>query len=1016
MTGAERVPDPQTQFGTEEARRRVLAAWADSADRFREDANSEEDLVLGGYRDRVMVELAQNAADAAQRAGIAGRLLLRLTGDGPFGTLIAANTGAPLDLAGVRALASLRASAKRDGEAVGRFGVGFAAVLAVTDCPAVRSTTGGIRFSADQTRRLVSDAGGDLAAELDRRNGHVPILRLPFPESGLPPEGFDTAVVLELRDEAARELVLRLLAEVNDALLLALPALAIITIEQPGREPRTITDAGTRWHVLRRSGQLDPALADGGPVESRARASWQVTWAVPLDLRTGLDGVPPVVHAPTPSDEPSTLPALLIASLPLDASRRHVAASALTTQIVQHAADAYAELVRQRAEDGDEAWQLVPAGLPAGPLDHALRSQIMARLRGTPMLAAADHPELLLRPRDALAMTPPLGADQRAVAELATWMAGLVQAPRAADAALAALGVRRLELAEVIEQLPQTRDPARWRGLYDALDPYAADPRQREALAAIGVPLADGRVARGPRGLLMGTEGVPAQALSLLGVKVVDPDAAHRLLERLGATPAGPRAVLELGAVRTAVLSQPDSENPGEIADAVLNLIRAAVTAGQLAPGDLPWLGELELDDAEGELAPAVALAVPGSPAARWFDPGDVGLVSAQLVNRWGSETLAAAGVLNGPGLWHAYDVGLGDELDDELDEPDGWAEWSAQARELVAAQADSLGAVITELSAVRDLDLVRPAALPDVVTAIAGDPALRQTLLRPWQILAGGEVIDVAGHTAWWLRRRLTGGAAAGAEAEAGMAALLPPAPDWLSGLDAAVQKALGIVLDPADLDAAALPVVLDRLADPAAVVAPGFLLRLMRYVGELAAGGAQLSRPPDLVRALSPSGTVVVPASRACIVDAPMYRQRPDLGAPVLVPAELGHALADLLDLPLARELAAGQVDEAGAAPQPVDPAAHELLGGAVASWCEHDELLVDGVQVDWWVDDAGLAHAATLYGLARALAFAAGQWGLRHALDAVLLAEPADRDHIVAEALAEEAFSAGGGRRSG
>ena len=40
--------------------------------RFREDANAEEDYALGGYRDRVVVELAQNAADAAARAGVPG--------------------------------------------------------------------------------------------------------------------------------------------------------------------------------------------------------------------------------------------------------------------------------------------------------------------------------------------------------------------------------------------------------------------------------------------------------------------------------------------------------------------------------------------------------------------------------------------------------------------------------------------------------------------------------------------------------------------------------------------------------------------------------------------------------------------------------------------------------------------------------------------------------------------------------------------------------------------------------
>jgi hypothetical protein len=149
-SSGDRADDP---FGTVAIRRRVLDAWAADAARFREDANAEEDLVRGGYRDRLLVELAQNAADAAVRAGVPGLLRLELTGR----TLTAANTGAPLDATGVQGLATLRASAKRDEAAtVGRFGVGFSAVLAVSDEPAVLSVTGGVRFSADRARTEVT--------------------------------------------------------------------------------------------------------------------------------------------------------------------------------------------------------------------------------------------------------------------------------------------------------------------------------------------------------------------------------------------------------------------------------------------------------------------------------------------------------------------------------------------------------------------------------------------------------------------------------------------------------------------------------------------------------------------------------------------------------------------------------------------------------------------------------------------------------------------------------------------
>src|SRR5690606_19210949 len=135
--------------------------------------------------------------------------------------LVAANTGAPLDADGVVSLASLRASAKRDARpgTVGRFGVGFAAVRAVADEVTVCSTTGAVRFSLADTRELLTEVAAvesghgrpALADEVHRRDGSLPALRLPWPTEGRPPAGYDTAVVLELRDAPAAHEVRALL-------------------------------------------------------------------------------------------------------------------------------------------------------------------------------------------------------------------------------------------------------------------------------------------------------------------------------------------------------------------------------------------------------------------------------------------------------------------------------------------------------------------------------------------------------------------------------------------------------------------------------------------------------------------------------------------------------------------------------------------------------------------------------------------------------------------------------------
>ena len=64
--------------------------------------------------------------------------------------------------------------------------------------------------------------------------------------------------------------------------------------------------------------------------------------------------------------------------------------------------------------------------------------------------------------------------------------------------------------------------------------------------------------------------------------------------------------------------------------------------------------------------------------------------------------------------------------------------------------------------------------------------------------------------------------------------------------------------------------------------------------------------------------------------------------------------------------------------------------VLPGAPTSWIEHENLIVDGVAVEWRVVD-GTIHASTLHGLSRGLALAADQWQRRY-VAAEVLADPA------------------------
>ncbi len=1002
---------------TASVRRAVLDGWAASGERFREDANAEQDLALGGYRDRVVVELAQNAADAAVRAGVPGRLLLQLAAgtDGPV--LVAANTGARLDTAGMRALATLRASAKRDEpSSTGRFGVGFSAVLAVTDDPAVLGHGSGVRFSRSETLavvREIASAAEHLGVELARRGDHVPVLRLPWPAEGSAPEGYDTAVVLPLRDSVSVELVRRLLDDVDDTLLLALPALAEVVVHTPDAEPRRIADVDERWVTVRRWGEHSSADLADRPVEERGRGRWELLWALPTASDTP---VPTVLHAPTPTAEPMAWPALLLADLPLDPDRRHVADGPAARAVAQAAGEAYAELVADvAAGDPARALDLVPVGLPAGWFDGAVREAALTALAVAPVLRSVED-GTPLRPRDAVLVEGPAGADPSALAVLAPALAGLVASPLSAGPALRRLGVRRLDLAEVVEAWPAgdgEQVPAQWASRYAGLAAVADDPSVREALAALPVPLADGRVVRGVPGTVLplvdgSVERGPsspvrpglADALAVLadhGLRVVHPaavanGAGARLLERLGADTATATRLLEHHAVRAAVRWTTDDPDPLEVSEAVLALVEAAWRESPWVAGEHGWLDGLALPDDEGDPTPAGLLVQPGSAAESIFDGESVGLLDVDVAARWPSEVLHAVGVASGPVLVRSRDVDLA-ELPAELDELDGAAEWA----DVAVAQAGERRDLVAEVVAVRDLDLVRDDAWPSLLRAVGHEPTLRRALTEPLMVprASGDGAAVVPSYTAWWLRERLGLGAALLPSAtDPLLRSVLPSAPAWAQDVDAALMVHLGLVGEWAQLGDSGWRRVLEALPDlPGAQVRTSDLLRLWSAL-------AQAASPPDVevgrrLWALDDDAApVLVESGGAVVPDDPRWLQRHDLGPVVVAPAAGAEVLADVFDLDLSSDSAAGEVTSRG--DEVVVPDEVQGLLGGPSTWVEHDDLTVDGVGVAWWVEHPSgpLVHAATPDGLACALAFAVGRWSSRYLVAEVLAGGDAAR----------------------
>ena len=152
------------------------------------------------------------------------------------------------------------------------------------------------------------------------------------------------------------------------------------------------------------------------------------------------------------------------------------------------------------------------------------------------------------------------------------------------------------------------------RDRYEALAPIQrTDLRAREEFAALPVPLADGRTVTGARDVLL-TDGAadsgPAAVLSTLdisGLRIAHPDAAHPLLEQLGAHRAGPAELLDAPPLAEAVRGSVAEARVGAdvlpLTESVLGLVRDS------HPHD--WLAALAMPDRDGETVSYTHLTLP---------------------------------------------------------------------------------------------------------------------------------------------------------------------------------------------------------------------------------------------------------------------------------------------------------------------------------------------------------------------------------------------------------------------
>lgn len=400
------------------ARRNRLEGYRLNPRDIEEHANIEARVREGGYRDRHVFELIQNAADAAKEAGGEGRVELRLTAR----HLYVANDGAPLRLRGIETLLASHISDKV-GDEIGRFGLGFKSVLGISDRIEVLSRSGSLRFDAGLATSALRDALPGL------EGAHVPVLRLAWPVD--PSAVFDadgvvrsltwatTIVRVTLRGPDERERVAREIERFPPEFLLFVGVPLTLELNDGSRGSRALTatrdgvdtllrvasqdgvDAG-RWRVFTRTVSLTgrEALADAGRLH--ARDTIPVAWAVPTDAGRVETGE---FWAFFPLQERSRLPGIVNAPWKTNDDRTNLLPGAyndeLTAAVASLVVDSLPTL--QVGADPGALLDLLPRR--DGGNEHAerLATEVWARVAGLPIAPNGDGE---LRPADTLADHP----------------------------------------------------------------------------------------------------------------------------------------------------------------------------------------------------------------------------------------------------------------------------------------------------------------------------------------------------------------------------------------------------------------------------------------------------------------------------------------------------------------------------------------------------------------------------------------------------------------------------------
>jgi hypothetical protein len=273
-----------------------------------------ETTIANQYRGQYLAELLQNVVDAMQRhaellplplppsepeeepAPVTYRCLIRLTDR----ALYVANDGLPFRAEDVRSITAMGKSTKGAGRYIGYKGLGFRAVLAISDTPEIYSGPYRFRFSRGETLALLKEKSDGVEI------GDLPTLSVPFhadPEKlepveqevleGIFTQGYVTVIRLPLKAGLHQDVKTNCEEFVTGQTLLFLPYITSLLLQVPGAPVREV----------RRTSRMIPPVT-----REEKKAS--------LELLTLAGASPkPEIWLLTRPVEPATIPAGLTESL-----------------------------------------------------------------------------------------------------------------------------------------------------------------------------------------------------------------------------------------------------------------------------------------------------------------------------------------------------------------------------------------------------------------------------------------------------------------------------------------------------------------------------------------------------------------------------------------------------------------------------------------------------------------------------------------------------------------------------